>query len=350
VAEILKVNLPKTLRTLMTDLNVQAKLAAPQFQDIVAAANRLRGTAVHTPLLQSDALNALTGREVFIKPETLQIAGSFKFRGAYNRLSQLNDIERKAGVVAWSSGNHAQGVAAAAARLNIPATIVMPADAPIIKRDNTIALGAKVVGYDRLTESREAISYRIAEETGAVVVPSFDDPDIIAGQGTCGLEIANQIGALGAPLDALFVCCGGGGLIAGCAIAIRELSPVTQIYSVEPEGYDDHARSLKSGSRERADTNHVSICDALLAPMPGELTWSINHRHLAGGLVVSDDEVRAAVAYAFNSLKLVVEPGGAVALAALLAGHIPAEHRRIGIVLSGGNVDPDLFSSIIISN
>jgi threonine dehydratase len=346
-AENAKVNLPNNLRIFMTDLNAQAKLTAPQFQDIVAAANRLHGKAVHTPLLQSDALNALVGRQVFIKPETLQIAGSFKFRGAYNRLSQLNDAQRKAGVVAWSSGNHAQGVAAAAARLNIPATIVMPADAPVIKRDNTIALGAKVVAYDRLTQSREAISYQIAEETGAVVVPSFDDPDIIAGQGTCGFEIANQISALGAPLDALFVCCGGGGLIAGTAIAMRELSPSTQIYSVEPAGYDDHARSLKSGARERADTSHVSICDALLAPMPGELTWSINHHLLAGGLVVSDDEVCAAVVYAYNNLKLVVEPGGAVALAALLAGHIPAEHRRIGIVLSGGNVDPELFSSII---
>ena len=322
-------------------------MTRPSFSDIAEAGARIAGYAVVTPLIESPVLNADVGARVLVKPESLQRSGSFKFRGAFNRLSKLDGDQREAGVVAWSSGNHAQGVAAAAAILGIHATIVMPHDAPKIKIDKTRAYGAEIIGYDRYTESREQIATALARQRGAVLVPSYDDPDIIAGQGTCGLEVAAQTQALGVSLDVLLVCCGGGGLIAGTALAMRELSPQTKIYSVEPAEFDDHARSLQSGKRERNPPQARSICDALLAPEPGALTFPINKQRLSGGLSVTDGEVKAAMRYAFSTLKLVVEPGGAVALAALLADKLDAGGQTVGIVLSGGNVDPALFCEIL---
>ena len=319
----------------------------PTCSDVQRAAQRLAGQAVRTPLMRSPALDEQTGRQLFFKPECLQRTGSFKFRGAFNRLSQLTREERSLGVIAWSSGNHAQGVACAAQQLGINARIVMPADAPAIKRRNTEAYGATVIPYDRYSEDREAIAYALAERDGGIIVPSFDDPFIIAGQGTVGLELFEDAAAQGIVLDALVVCCSGGGLVAGCALAAEVASPSTAIYCVEPVGFDDHRRSLQSGLREHIDNESRSICDALLAPMPGELTFAINKQRLAGGLTVSDEAVRHAMIAAFDQLKLVVEPGGAVGLAAMLENLLPESHQRIGVVLSGGNVDPQLFASIL---
>jgi threonine dehydratase len=319
----------------------------PDFDDVRAAAARLLGHAQRTPLLAGTPLDELTGGRILLKLETLQHMGSFKFRGAYNRLAQLDAAQRTAGVVAFSSGNHAQGVAYAARLLGVPASIVMPADAPRVKMQNTLALGAEVVTYDRLRESREKIAAQLAAERGAVLVPSFDDPDIIAGQGTVGLEIAEQAAELGARLDDVIVCTSGGGLVAGTALAIRALSPSTRVWTAEPEGHDDHRRSLAAGRRESNPPGTRSICDALLAPEPGVLTFEINRRLLAGGLAVSDAEVRAAIAFAARTLKLVVEPGGAVALASVLAGKIESGGRTIAVVLSGGNIDDDLLREVL---
>ncbi|EAQ96006.1 threonine ammonia-lyase [Congregibacter litoralis] len=319
----------------------------PSFGDVQAAAGRLLGRATRTPLLQNRFLNEDSKREVFLKPEMLQHSGSFKFRGAYNRISQLTPEERKSGVIAWSSGNHAQGVAAAAKLEGLRARIVMPEDAPRIKLDNTRALGAEVITYDRYSEDREAISYALAERDGGVIVPSFDDAHVIAGQGTAGLEIFEDAAKEGRALDALLICCGGGGLTAGCALAAETLSPDTALFTVEPAHYDDHARSLMSGQRERADTSQPSLCDALLSPTPGVMTFSINQRLLTGGLVVTESEVKAAMRYAFRVLKLVVEPGGAVALAALLSGKLDPRYQSVAIMLSGGNVDPRVFADVL---
>ncbi len=325
-------------------------MAAPDFADIQAAAKRLAGQAVVTPLLESAALNARAGGRILIKPETLQRTGSFKFRGAYNRLAQIPDAQRAAGVVTFSSGNHAQGVAAAAALLGIPATIVMPADAPAIKIGNTRGYGAQVELYERDSESREARAEAIATETGATIVSPYDDPGIIAGQGTCGLEIVHQAESLDVRLDALLVCCGGGGLTSGCAIALAETSPRTKVYAVEPEGFDDTRRSLDAGQRLANPSGTKSFCDALLAPTPGELTFSINRRLVAGGFAVSDAEVAAAMRYAFTTLKLVVEPGGAVSLAALLSGKIDARDKSLALTLSGGNVDPETHARALAAD
>jgi len=322
-------------------------LRLPGFAEVRAAAARIAGHARRTPLLVGTPLDAITGGRILLKLETLQHTGSFKFRGAYNRLAQLDAAQRAAGVVAFSSGNHAQGVAAAARLLGVPATIVMPADAPRVKMQNTLALGAEVVTYDRLRESREEIAARLATERGAVLVPSFDDPDIIAGQGTVGLEIADQAADLGLRIDDVVVCTSGGGLVAGIALAFQSLSPGTRIWSAEPEGHDDHRRSLASGRRETNAPGTRSICDALLAPSPGELTFEINRRLLAGGLAASDPEVRSAIAFAARTLKLVVEPGGAVALASVLAGRLDASGRSIAVVLSGGNIDDELLRDVL---
>jgi threonine dehydratase len=319
----------------------------PTYADVKAAADRIAGHANKTPMLRSQRLDEDTGRICFIKPEVLQVTGSFKFRGASNRLLQLSEAEKKSGVVAWSSGNHAQGVAAAAKLVGVKATIVMPADAPKLKIENTRRLGAEVVLFDRQTESREEIAMALSAKTGATVVPSYDDKHIIAGQGTAALELAQQVSDASAHMDALLICCGGGGLTAGCSLAMEKASPETKIYSVEPEGYDDHALSFASGKREAVDVGTHSICDALLTPTPGEITFAINQRLVTGGLVVTEAEVRTAMAYAFEVLKLTVEPGGAVALAAVLTGKVPPQHKRIGIVLSGGNVDPDFFAEVL---
>jgi threonine dehydratase len=317
--------------------------AVPTVADIEDAARRLRGMAVMTPLLESPVVNAQLGGRLLLKAEPMQRTGSFKFRGAYNRLSRIEGAAKNSGVVAYSSGNHAQGVAAAAQILNMPAVIVMPADAPAIKIRNTRSYGAEVVTYDRFGESREAIGEKLRRERGAVLVPPFDDPHIIAGQGTIGLEILDQADAAGAKLDAVIAGCSGGGLLAGIATAVKSRQTGIQVYAAEPQGFDDTSRSLRSGRRESNDPAARSICDALLAPMPGELTFSINSRLLVGGFAVSDDEVRRAMAVAFSEFKLVVEPGGAVALAAVLSGKYPVRGKTVAVVCSGGNVDPDVF-------
>jgi threonine dehydratase len=314
--------------------------------DIEGAANRLAGISVRTPLLQNFELDQAAAGKVLLKPECLQIAGAFKIRGAYNRLSQLTQEEANNGVVAWSSGNHAQGVAAAGAMLGIHTAIVMPEDAPKAKLDNTRRLGGEVITYDRYTGDREAIARRIAAERGAALVPSYDHEHIIAGQGTVGLEIAEDALELGLAPDQVLIPCGGGGLSSGSALALKSRLPDVSVYAVEPVDFDDTARSFQSGKRERIDDSARSICDALLSPMPGEMTFEINQRLLAGVLTVSDDEVRSAIRFAFKNLKLVVEPGGAVALAALLSGKLQTAGKTTAVVLSGGNIDVDLFAAI----
>ena len=329
-------------------MNEQIVMTPPTYADIAQAASRIAGHAVLTPLLQSPALDAHVGGRVLIKPETLQRTGSFKFRGAYNKISRLIESGRRPSrIVAYSSGNHAQGVAAAAALHGLPATIVMPKDAPAIKIANTRGYGAEVVTYDRYTESREDVAARIAAQPGTELIRPYDDSDIIAGQGTAGREIAAQAAALGFQPTALYLPTGGGGLTAGVALALATDCPDCAVNAVEPADFDDTGRSLKSGKRVSNDPNARSICDALLAPTPGELTFRLNSQLLRGALSVSDDEVRRAMAYAFEWLKLVVEPGGSVALAALLAGKIDAKGRTIVIVLSGGNVDPDQFAEAL---
>jgi len=315
----------------------------PTFDHVLAAAERLKGHAVLTPLLESSALNKRLGFRLLVKAEPLQRTGSFKFRGAFNRLVQLNEAERRLGVVAFSSGNHAQGVAHAAELLGIPATIVMPADAPAIKLANTRGYGAQVVTYDRWTEDREAVAARIVAERGGTIVKPYDEREIIAGQGTAGLEMIEQAAARGITIDAMAANSSGGGLIAGCALAFAALSPATKIYCAEPAGFDDHARSLAAGTRLANDPGASSICDALMAATPGQLTFAINSARLAGGLVASDAEAKQAMAVAFNELKLVIEPGGAVALAAALLGRFPGKPATIAVIASGGNVDPALF-------
>lgn len=318
-----------------------------QFADIERAAARIKGYAVHSPVVESPLLNARVGGRVLVKAECLQRTGSFKFRGAWNAISQLDPAKTPGGVVAFSSGNHAQGVAAAAQIKGLPALIVMPADTPAIKQDNTRGYGAEVVTYDRATESREDIAARYQKERGAVLIPPFDHADVIAGQGTCGLELAGQAATLGAALDDVLVCCSGGGLTAGVALAMAARSPGTIVHSVEPAGFDDHARSLVSGQREKNPSAAGSICDALLTPQPGVLTFAINQPLLGKGLVVSDAEAADAMRYAFEVLKLVLEPGGAVALAAVLAGRIDTRGRVVGVIASGGNADPALFAEVL---
>jgi len=315
--------------------------------DIMDAARRIAPAAVRTPLLENAALNDRCGRRVLLKFEGAQHTGSFKFRGAYNRLVRLDAQARAAGVVAWSSGNHAQGVAAAAKRLGIAATIVMPTDAPAIKIANTRALGAQIVTYDRYTQSREQIATTLSQDRGATLVPSFDDPWVIAGQGTVGLEILDQAAEADAEVGQILICCGGGGLTAGVATAVKARAPDVALYAVEPLGFDDTARSLASGVREQISADARSICDALMAPSPGVMTFPIIQSLLSGGLAVSDDQVRDAIRFAFSKLKLVVEPGGAVALAAMLSGLAPPCEGASVVILSGSNVDPALYAAII---
>jgi threonine dehydratase len=323
------------------------ELTLPTFADLEDARERLRGQAVVTPLIESSLLNEAMGGRILIKPECLQRTGSFKFRGAWNFISRLGDEAREGGVVAYSSGNHAQGVAAAAALRQLPAAIVMPEDTPEIKLANTRAYGAEIVLYDRATEVREDIAAELARKRGAVIVPPYEHRHVIAGQGTAGLELVEQAAGLGLEIDALLTPAGGGGLTAGLALAMAGASPGTAVHCVEPQGFDDHRRSLASGQRERNPSPTGSICDALLAPQPGELTFTINRRLVGGGFAVSEDEVRHSMRQAFSLLKLVVEPGGAVALAAVLAGRLETAGRTIGVVLSGGNVDPGLFADVL---
>ena len=313
-------------------------------KNIRQAAARLDGVAVRTPLLQNDYLNQRLQAKVFIKPESLQHIGAFKFRGAYNRLSQLNEEQRALGVVAFSSGNHAQGIALAARLLGMQATIVMPSDAPALKLEGTQRLGATIRSYERASEVREEIAADIAADTGATLVPAFEDPDIIAGQGTCGLEIIEQMDALGETTQSVLIPCGGGGLLAGTSTAVKALSPATLVYGVEPQHYDDHLRSRQAGHRVAIDATAATLCDALMAPMPGELTWSINSKSVTDFLLVTEEDVAHAVSFAFRYLKLVVEPGGVVALAALLANKLDVSGSTVAILLSGGNIDSTVFT------
>jgi len=322
----------------------------PTFADVEAAARRITGVARRTPLLAGTPLDELTGGRVLLKLESLQRTGSFKIRGAYNRLVQLGPEERSAGVVAFSSGNHAQGVACAAALLGMHATIVMPADAPRAKLDGTRAFGAEIVIYDRERESREAIASALATERGATLVPAFDDPHVIAGQGTVGLELMQQARELDATPDQVLIACSGGGLVSGSALAVRELSPSAEVLCVEPAGFDDTRRSLEAGRRLTNAGGARSICDGLQSPSPGVLTFALMRRLLAGGVAVTDAQVQAAMAWAFRYLKLVMEPSGAVALAALLAGLVPTRGRTIAIVVTGGNVDAEMFCQALTRN
>ncbi|WP_050423191.1 threonine/serine dehydratase [Bradyrhizobium tropiciagri] len=328
----------------MTDTVLNPPVAAA---DIDAAARVVAPFAVRTPLLTFPVLNERVGSRVFLKPEMLQRTGSFKFRGAFNKLASIPQDKRSGGVVAFSSGNHAQGVAAAAKILNMQATIVMPADSPLTKRERTKSYGAEVVLYDRDRDDRAAIASGIASKRGATLVPPYDDPLVIAGQGTAGREIAEDMAALGLTPDIVVAPASGGGLIAGVATAVKAKYPQAQVIVAEPAGYDDHALSLKVGHREAHAVAPRTICDALMAMMPGELTFAINSKLLANGVSASDEEVGAAVAFAYRELKLVVEPGGAIGLAALLAGRIDTKGKNVVIVLSGGNVDADLFAKLV---
>ena len=315
--------------------------------DIDRAASVVAPFAVRTPLLSPPVLNVRVGTRVFLKPEMLQRTGSFKFRGAFNKLSSIPKAERGGGVVAFSSGNHAQGVAAAAQILNMQATIVMPSDAPLSKRERTKSYGAEVVLYDRDREDREAIARGIADKRGATLVRPYDDPFVIAGQGTAGREIAEDLTAIGIAPDIVIAPASGGGLIAGVATAVKARFPNAEVIVAEPEAFDDHNRSLRAGKREAHDAQGRTICDALMATIPGELTFAINSKLLSRGVTASDAEVGAAVAFAYRELKLVVEPGGAVGLAALLSGRIDAVGKNVVVVLSGGNVDAELYARLI---
>jgi len=315
----------------------------PTFTDVQAAARRLEGIAIRTPLLENARVNAKLGGRLFIKAECLQRTGSFKIRGAYNFLASMSEADRKKGAVGWSSGNHAQGLAEAGRLLGVKTTIVMPADAPALKVANTRASGAEVVLYDRVKDSREEIGLGIAAKTGATVVPPYDHVWILTGQGTAGLELAEQAKALGVTLDAVAAPCSGGGLSTGTALGVKGIMPNASVHAGEPAGFDDLARSLASGKKEKNARLSGSICDALLAPEPGDVTFPLAQKLLGPGLVVSDDEVLDAMETAFREFKIVVEPGGAVALAAALTGKLPVKGRNVAVICSGGNVDHATF-------
>jgi len=320
----------------------------PDYQDVLNAAERIEHVVYNTPLLQNQQLNKKTGANVFIKPECLQRTGSFKFRGAYNAISMIENNRKKNGVVACSSGNHAQGVAEAARLLGINATIVMPDDSPVIKLERTRRSGAQVVTYHRENDDRDAIALNICEDTGATYIHPFNNPHVIAGQGTTGLEIARQLreheAGNGVQLNRALVCTGGGGLTSGLALALDYNFENIKIHSVEPEGFDDYSRSLSVGQRVENSNRSGSICDALLTESPGKIGFRINRGLLANGLVVSDQEALNAVKFAFHELKLVVEPGGAVALAALLNSDKKWSGESIVCIISGGNIDPQMMA------
>ncbi|RWP83632.1 MAG: threonine/serine dehydratase [Mesorhizobium sp.] len=321
-------------------------ISLPGIADIHAAAARLSGLIIETPLIESQELNRRFGGRILFKPETLQRTGSFKFRGAYNKLSSLSEAERSQGVVAFSSGNHAQGVAASAAMFGVKAVIAMPSDAPAMKIANVRKMGAEVVPFDRFRDDRMTV-IRPYMERGMVLVPPFDDPAIIAGQGTIGLELMRQAKALGVNLDAVIVPCGGGGLSSGISVAVKDASPDTAVWAVEPEHFDDTRRSLAAGARVSNEPGHSSICDALLTAEPGVITFEINRRNLTGGIAVSDQAAAQAMRDAMAYLKLVVEPGGCVALAALSSGEIEMSGKCVAVVLSGGNVDFRTYAGIM---
>ena len=320
----------------------------PTIDDIEDAATRLRGVTVHTPLLRSQALDAAVGAPVWIKPEMLQRTGSFKMRGAWNRISRIPEADRSKGIVAFSSGNHAQGVAESANILGLKATIVMPADAPTAKIESTRRRGAAVRLYDRVNESREAIAAEIAEKTGATTIRPFDDGWIMAGQGTTGLEAINNAATLGVTFGSLICNASGGGLLSGIATAFEARSPATEVWAAEPAGHDDTIRSLAAGHIVSNDPGYRSIADALLTAEPGILPFEVHKKRLKGGFTATNDQLLDAMSFAFHHLKLVAEPGGACSLAALLNNRAHfASRGPILVVLSGGNVDADMFSQAI---
>lgn len=321
--------------------------ALPTVHDVHQAADTLSGHIVDTRLIESVMLNDRFDARILFKPECLQRTGSFKFRGAYNKISSLGPTERARGVVAFSSGNHAQGVAASAALFGIPAVIIMPADAPQIKIANTKAYGAEVILYDRFGEDRAAIAQKLMDERGMILVPPYDDPKIIAGQGTIGLELVEQAKSIGITLDAVISPAGGGGLISGISLAIKAYSPETQIWGAEPENFDDLRRSLLADERLSNEPGHQSICDAILTGTPGELTFPINRQNLAGAIAVPDATTAQAMRDAATCLKLVVEPGGCVGFGAILTGELDIRGKTVAVVLSGGNTDIDHYARLI---
>ena len=316
--------------------------AVPNVADIEAASARIKPWAMETPLIENADLNARTGGRVLLKLETLQRTGSFKFRGACNRILRIPEADRKNGVVAFSSGNHAQGVAAVAALLGIPATIVMPADAPKAKIEGTRSYGAEIVNYDRYTDDREAIAAEIVSARGATLIKPFDDPAIVTGQGTVGLELAAQAAARDATPGAVFVPCSGGGLVTGIALALSQYSPTTRTIAVEPEDYDGMRRSYESGQRVAANAKAGSLADSLMSPIPGATPFALAKTYLRGAITVNDEDIARAVSYAFRHLKLVVEPGGAAGLAAVLRDAAQLRGQTIAVVLSGGNCDLEM--------
>lgn len=316
---------------------------AVRYEDVAQAADRIRDLVVETPLIEAHALSEAIKGRFFVKCENLQRTGSFKLRGAMNSLASLSDEDRARGVVAYSSGNHAQGVAAAARHFGVAATIIMPEDAPAIKKANTLALGAKVVTYDRYSESREDLGHQIQAETGAVLVPPYDFAPTIAGQGTSGMEVINQLRARGLSLDLAIICCGGGGLAAGSALALTTSFPDAQVWAAEPDSHDDTARSLLSGSHVHNDPEARSICDAIVTPTPGELTLPILQACGVEGRSASDEQALDAVAYAATRLKLIVEPGGAIALAVARKHLDDLQGKTVVAYLSGGNIDPAML-------
>jgi len=314
-------------------------ISPPNHADIEAAAGRIAPWAVRTPLLACPELGARLGAKVFLKPETLQRTGSFKFRGALNTVLQIPLAQRGKGVVAFSSGNHAQGVAAAASLFGIPATIVMPKDAPPPKIAGTGRLGAEIIFYDRYKDEREAIAREIVERTGATLIEPFDNAMVVAGQGTIGLELAADAKALGVVLDTVMTPCGGGGLVSGIALALSKSSPETLVISVEPERFDGMRTSMAAGERTKTTGGSPSLADALMAPMPGKIPFALAKDHLAGAIAVSETDLKTAVSFAFQRLKLVVEPGGSAALAAALSGKFDLKNKTAAIVLTGANCD-----------
>jgi threonine dehydratase len=314
---------------------------------IRAAAKRLHGNARRTPLLSSLFLDEIAGRKVYVKPECLQHTGSFKFRGGWSALSGMDPEKRSHGVIAYSSGNHAQGVALAARMHDVPSVIVMPSDAPALKIENTKALGADVILYDRDTEDRDEIGARLANDRGLTLIKPFNDPLVIAGQGTTGLEIAQDANDLGIQNADVLVCCGGGGFTSGIALACEADAPTLRIRPVEPQGFDDVARSLISGKIERNAATSGNICDAIITPQPGDLTFPILQRLCGPGLTITENEALKAMAQAFLRLKLVAEPGGAAALAAALYRSDDITGDAVIVTISGGNVDPVQFAQAL---
>jgi len=324
-------------------MKIEYAMILPTIDDIHAAAELLKGKAVKTPLIESQLLNQITGARVFLKAECLQRTGSFKFRGAFNALSVLAESGSERNILAMSSGNHAQGVAEAARLLGFNATILMPADAPEIKKMRTRRSGAKIIEYDRYSQNRDEVCANLAQQMNAPVIHPFENFHVIAGQGTTGLEIANTLHARGLILDRALVCAGGGGLMGGILLALTDTFPKVKVHPVEPEGYDDQRQSLEAGELRRVETTRPSVCDAIITPQPGRMAFAIGKDRLSAGLVITDEEALAAVAFAFHELKMVVEPGGAAALAAVLYGKIDICGEVVALTLSGGNIDAEMM-------